>query len=330
MSHDGWSDNSNNDPIRGLRKMVADPRASVTTLRQIITRYPEMELYVIDNPSASDTLLREIVDREKGSRLRVKTSKIAKLPTASVRLLDHIYNLETIMPSEVYTSLAQNPNLPEHIMLKMIEDGRSACYDILLENPKTSSSVLDRFIELRFKSITLDALAHPNISHKTLERMSNSDHLEIVEFIASNSNTSQELLEKIMERDTKLQNFVIENPNISMSLLEQIDYEEIYPNSIRRMLVSKNPSKSVVTKIAKSQKYQVFSTVYNHPDVEVSDILEGIDRFKKFNVEFIFTHLYKNRKHDMKTFFAKEYNLDISDLSYEMMKDLLGIETKIE
>jgi hypothetical protein len=328
MSYDNWSsdDSRRSDPISRLRKIVTDPSTSITMLRQLISRNPEMELHVIDNPSASDTLLREIVDREKGSRLRVKTSKIARLPTASIRLLNHIYDLESVMPSEVYTSLAQNPNLPENIMLKMIEHGRSACYDILLENPKISPVVLDRLLELNLRSLTLDTLEHPNISQETLQRMSNSRDDGIVELIASNPHTSVELIEQLVSRDVKWHNAIIENPNVPVSILEQLDYDSIYPGSIRKMLKAKTPPKSVIKKIIQSTQYNVFLTVYKSRYAEIDDLLAGIDRFKKFNSEEVFAYIYKNRKQDMKTFFAKEYNLDISSLSYDMTKDLLGIE----
>ena len=124
------------------------------------------------------------------------------------------------------SALAENPNLPDELLHKLLNDEDDDVYKHLLWNPrlsesdikklvesltpeftsystifdKTSPIVLERLSKYCTDGDTLENIArNPNVSPEILERLSNSEDIDVRCRVANNENISQETIKKLLK-----------------------------------------------------------------------------------------------------------------------------------
>lgn len=194
-------------------------------------------------------------------------------------------------------SLAQNPNTPVEILKELMDNETFKNKNLLAANPNTPSDILYKLYELGYS----DSLAqNPNAPTELLQQIYDDTikqpevgkgeydpKVPILQKLALNSNSSQEVLRKIsMVKDKgaiKIGSLVAKNPSTPLDLLE--DFSQSYD----RGYVLENPGIPIelMYRILENED----TTQYQFKNYTEEQIIESK---RRYGINRYYEHLYTN------------------------------------
>lgn len=198
--------------------------------------------------------------------------------------------LETIFKNsdiEIQKQIVELPNLSDKFLYKIATDNKVdlSVKFALLNNPNTPIEAFEKLTKDENFMLITNVIANPSILKESKDKFLKNDvFIHIKEDLASNPNTSKELLfDLIKNQSDDIKVKVAENPNIDENIIAQL---QLHKNREIGSIISKNPicPLEILKKNAFDEHYYVRQSVVSNPNCS-PELLESMSIDKEVYVK---------------------------------------------
>jgi hypothetical protein len=191
------------------------------------------------------------------SEVNYERSALAENPGVIPEIL---IELSTDQDEMVRSSVAANPSIPGEVLDRLSSDPSILVLSKVASNPKSTADMLNKLITQSFsiesddiydgEIIRMEAASNPNLPKELIISLSKDPSASVQSYVAANSSTPIELLQKFVEDNGEPFNYyeasirsgVAINPSCPINLLEQLAKDE---NAEVRAGVAQNQNASM-------------------------------------------------------------------------------------
>ncbi|MEH1854683.1 MAG: hypothetical protein V7L11_24110 [Nostoc sp.] len=182
---------------------------------------------------------------------------------------DYYYDDHEFDYDHFFTTIVQNPNTSESLLLQLAERGISNVQMAIAKNPKAPLSLLNTFADWRYFPMHKAIARNPQAPSAILEKLAGENEKEIRDLVKNHPNISETAIAII--------NFIEGKPGTSIDLLERLASDR---RASVRLLVAAHPSTpaKILEKLAQDTDEDVPFKAASHPNA-TSTVIEFFAEF---------------------------------------------------